>query len=168
MAEIEVSERLAGSQWIDFMLAVTVIAPVVIRIGLLVLGWRPMVDVTHAVCIVATYIVCIGVPFGTVIFTSRGSKKGKMSIFKTPFYIGMLVDTLVITPGRLYLSNPEQINIFSNDLFIQHQLPRWIFALTILKLVFSTWFNFGGALWLHAAQVSGVSQNCVLSIFIGV
>ena len=111
-----------------------------------------MVDATHALCIVATYVACLGYPIGAVIFSRFG--KSKMEVFKSAFYKGILINSLIITTGRLYLSTPAQKNIFSNDLFVQHQMPRWVFAICVLSIVFSTWFEFKPALLLNAAQVS--------------
>lgn len=150
--KIKVSEHLAGSQWINIMLGVVAVFPVVVRVYMLLRGWRPMVDATHAVCIVATYISCVGWPIGAVIFARAG--KSRMEVFKTAFYKGMVINSLIITTGRLHLSTPAQKNIFCNDLFIQHQMPRWVFAICVLTIVFSTWFEFKPALWLNAAQVS--------------
>ena len=150
--KIKVSEHLAGSQWINVMLGVVAAFPVVVRVYMLLRGWRPMVDATHALCIVATYVACLGYPIGAVIFSRFG--KSKMEVFKSAFYKGILINSLIITTGRLYLSTPAQKNIFSNDLFVQHQMPRWVFAICVLSIVFSTWFEFKPALLLNAAQVS--------------
>ena len=152
-----VNEQLAGSQWIQIMLAVCAALPIVVRIAMLFMGWTPMVDPTHAICIIATYIVCIGYPVGAIVCTH--AKESMITVFKNALYKGIIINSLIITNVRLYLSNADQDNIFSNDLFQQHQLPRWVYAICIMSVVFSTWFKFKPALWLNAAQV-GVPGLC--------
>ena len=118
---------------------------------MLFMGWTPMVDPTHAICIIATYTVCIGWPVIVIIFADP--KESKITVFKTALYKGIIINSLIITTGRLYLSNASQDNIFCNDLFQYHQLPRWVYAICIMSITFSTWFKFKPALWLNAAQV---------------